>query len=245
MGHPEVAAEPVVFQVSGIETWGVRQKKVEDMMIRIRKVMMLGIAGAVFVAPVFAQSAQQLQEQASRQAAATSVPADQQPTKEQLAKLFDVMRLRVQMKSMRQIVPSMVQQQIKSAMNQTEADLPPGSKLTPEQREKMQEVMQKYVGKAMDLYPADEMLTDMSTIYQRHLSKDDVDGMIAFYSSPAGQHLLDMQPVIAQEYMPMIMGKVAQRSQSLTKEMMAEMAEIVPNAKQGTHKPATGLPPSK
>jgi hypothetical protein len=47
---------------------------------------------------------------------------------------------------------------------------------------------------------------------------------------------------------------VAQRSQSLTKEMMAEMAQIVPNAKQGTQKPATkpgtakpatGQPPSK
>lgn len=213
----------------------------------VYKVMILGVAGAVFAAPVFAQTAQQLQEQASRQAAtttATTIPADQQATKEQLTKLFEVMRLREQMKSMRQIVPSMVQQQIKSAMNQTEAELPQGTKLSPEQREKMQEVMQKYVGKAMDLYPTDEMLTDMSTIYQRHLSKDDVDGMIAFYSSPAGQHLLDMQPVIAQEYMPMIMSKVAQRSQSLTKEMMVEMAQILPNAKQGTHKPAAG-PPSK
>ena len=213
----------------------------------VYKVMILGVAGAVFAAPVFAQTAQQLQEQASRQAAtttATTIPADQQATKEQLTKLFEVMRLREQMKSMRQIVPSMVQQQIKSAMNQTEAELPQGTKLSPEQREKMQEVMQKYVGKAMDLYPTDEMLTDMSTIYQRHLSKDDVDGMIAFYSSPAGQHLLDMQPVIAQEYMPMIMSKVAQRSQSLTKEMMVEMAQIVPNAKQGTHKPAA-VPPAK
>ena len=47
--------------------------------------------------------------------------------------------------------------------------------------------MSKYVGKAMDLYPASEMLTDMGAIYQRHLSKDDVEGMIVFYSSPAGQ----------------------------------------------------------
>ena len=71
----------------------------------------------------------------------------------------------------------------------------------------MQKVMSKYVGKAMDLYPADEMLADMTAIYQRHLSKDDVDGLIAFYSSPAGQHLLDAQPVIAKEYMPMVMSQ--------------------------------------
>jgi uncharacterized protein len=137
---------------------------------------------------------------------------------------------------MRQMVPSMVQQQIKTAMNETEAGLPPGTKLTPAQREAMQKVMNKYVGKAMDLYPADEMLADMTGIYQRHFSKDDVDGMIAFYDSPTGQHLLDAQPVIAQEYLPVVMGKVTERSQAMTKEMMKEMAETMP-AKQGTAKP--------
>ncbi len=126
-------------------------------------------------------------------------------------------------------------------MKQTEADMPAGTKLTPEQREAMQKVMSKYVGKAMNLYPADEMITDMTTIYQQHLSKDDVDGLIAFYSSPAGQHLLDAQPVIAKEYMPMVMGKVTERSQAMTKEMMKEMAEIVP-AKQAAAKPAAKAP---
>jgi hypothetical protein len=70
--------------------------------------------------------------------------------------------------------------------------------------------------------------------------------MIGFYNSPAGQHLLDAQPLIAKEYMPMVMGKVAERSQAMTREMMKEMAGIVPAAKpsggktaakQGTTKP--------
>ncbi|HMG87411.1 MAG TPA: DUF2059 domain-containing protein [Terracidiphilus sp.] len=171
----------------------------------------------------------------------STVAANQEPTKEQLAKLFDVMRIREQMQSMRQIVPGMVSQQIRGAMKQTEADLPAGTKLTPEQHQQMQDVMSKYVGKAMDLYPADEMMADMTTIYQQHLSKDDVDGLIAFYSSPAGQHLLNAQPVIAKEYMPMVMEKVTERSQAMTKEMMKEMAEIVP-AKQAAPKPAAKVP---
>ena len=174
-----------------------------------------------------------------------AIAPENQATTEQLAKLFDVMRIKQQMQSMRMMVPGMVQQQIQSAMKQTEADLPAGSKLTPEKREKMQAIMNKYVGKAMDLYPTDEMLTDMTAIYQKHLSKDDVEGLIAFYSSPAGQHLLDAQPVIAQEYMPMVMGKVAQRSQAMTKEMMREMAEVVPSSKPATAKPATTKPAAK
>jgi hypothetical protein len=90
----------------------------------------------------------------------------------------------------------------------------------------------------MDLYPAEEMLTDMTAIYQKHLSKDDVEGLITFYSSPAGQHLLDAQPAIAQEYMPLVMGKVGQRSQAMTKEMMKELAEVVPASKPAQPKPA-------
>ena len=168
------------------------------------------------------------------------IPSDQQPTTEQLSKLFEVMRIKQQMQSMRQMVPSMVQEQIQAAVKQTEAGLPAGSKLTAEQRERMQAIMSKYVGKSMDLYPADEMLTDMTAIYQRHLSKDDVDGLIVFYSSPAGQHLLNAQPVIAQEFMPVVMSKVAERSQVMKKEMMKEMGEVVgskPAAKQGVAKP--------
>ncbi len=209
-------------------------------MIRvIRIAVILNLSVLLVSAFGVAQSAQPtLQTGTAGQASAATVSADQQPTNEQLARLFDVMRLREQMQSMRQMVPSMVQQQIKSAMQQTEADLPAGSKLTAEQHEGMEKVMNKYVGKAMDLYPADEMLADMTAIYQRHLSKDDVDGMIAFYSAPAGQHLLDAQPVIAQEYMPLVMSKVTERSQAMTKEMMKEMAEIVPAAKPRSARPA-------
>jgi hypothetical protein len=218
----------------------------------IRNIHMAVILGAAVVATSafsIAQSATPAGQTGAAaqagQAPAASVPAGQQPTKEQLAKLFDVMRIRDQMQSMRQIVPGMVAQQIQSAMKQTEANLPAGTKLTPEQREAMQKVMSKYVGKAMDLYPTDEMLADMTTIYQQHLSKDDVDGLITFYSSPAGQHLLDAQPVIAKEYMPMVMGKVTERSQAMTKEMMKEMADIVPAAKPAPAKPAAKAGPAK
>lgn len=169
---------------------------------------------------------------------AAVVAPENQATAEQVTKLFEVMRIKQQMQSMKAMIPGMVQQQIQSAMRQTEAEMPSGSKPTQEQREKMQAVMNKYVAKSMELYPADEMLTDMTAIYQKHLSKEDVEGLTAFYSSPAGQHLLDAQPVIAQEYMPLVMTKVGQRSQAMTKEMMKEMAEIAPASKGAQEKPA-------
>lgn len=220
-------------------------------MIRtVRNMAIVGLAGALLPIAAFAQSAQQMAEQASRQAApSTATRADQQPSTEQLAKLFDAMRIKQQMQSMRTMVPSLVQQQIQSAVKQTEQGMSAGTKLTPEQRQRVQAVINKYVGKAMDLYPADEMMTDMSAIYQKHLSKDDVDALIVFYSSAAGQHLLDAQPAIAQEYMPIVMAKVSERSQVMTKEMTKEIAEIAQEAKPSSDKPAgkteTKKPPEK
>jgi hypothetical protein len=203
-------------------------------MVGVGAVLML--SAAMFAgAQAFAVGADGKMQQEKQ---APVVAPENQPSADQLSKLFEVMRIKQQMQSVRQMVPSMVAQQIQTSMKQTMEALPASSKPSAEQRERMQQVMAKYVGKSMDLYPTEEMLTDMITIYQRHLSKDDVDGLIAFYNSAPGQHLLDAQPVISQEYMPLVMGKVAERSRVLTQEMMKEMAAIAPSTKPGETKPA-------
>jgi hypothetical protein len=82
------------------------------------------------------------------------------------------------------------------------------------------------MGRVMNLYTPDEMTADMAAIYQKHLTQADVDGMIAFYSSPAGQHMLDVVPVIMKEFMPVVMQRINERIKPLTDEMTKEMAEI-------------------
>lgn len=215
----------------------------EESMIRIiRSALIFGAVAAGMSAMALGQSAPPTEQTAApsqaEQTPAAVIPPDQQPTKEQLAKLFEVMRLREQMQSMRQIVPSMIQQQVKSATSQTESSLPAGTKLTPEQHAAIENLMNKYVEKAVNIYTIDEMIDDMGGLYQRHLSRDDVDGMIAFYSSTPGQHLLEQQPLIAKEYMPVVMKRVTERSQVLTREMMKEMASITQPSKPASAKPA-------
>jgi hypothetical protein len=169
-----------------------------------------------------------------------AIPPEDQATKEQLAKLFEVMRIRDQMQSMRRIVPVMVQSQIQEQLKAMNSQMDPGSKLTTDQRAAMDRLMRKYVEKAVDLYPVEEMIDDMTLLYQEHLTREDVDGLIAFYSSPAGQHLLDAQPKIAQEYMPLVMKRAAERTKTLTAEMMKDMAAL----KQSSN-PASGEPAKK
>ena len=49
--------------------------------------------------------------------------------------------------------------------------------------------------------PIDEMVDAMVPIYQRHLTREDIDSIMGFYSSPVGQKLQREQPAMMQEGM--------------------------------------------
>ncbi len=125
-------------------------------------------------------------------------------------------------------------------MDEIYKKLPAGQQPTPQQQADLERLMNQYMQKALNIYPIDEMLSDMGTIYQRHLSKTDVDALIAFYGSPAGQHLLDAQPVIMREYMPLVMQRVQKSTAELTDEMMKDAQEVIKPVA-----PPAGAAPSK
>ena len=174
----------------------------------------------------FAQAAPEASSPGTSAQIAQTIPPEDQATKEQLAKLFEAMRIRDQMQSIRRIIPTTVEAQLKEQMQAIVAQNPSGPKPTPDQQEQLDRLMHKYMEKAVNLYPIDEMLEDMTGLYQRYLTREDVDAMLAFYSSTAGHHLLDAQPKIAREYMPLVMSRMSERSKALTAEMMKDMAEL-------------------
>lgn len=47
----------------------------------------------------------------------------------------------------------------------------------------------------------DEMVALVVPVYQKHLSEEDIQSMLAFFSTPAGQKLITAQPAIMQESM--------------------------------------------
>jgi hypothetical protein len=156
-------------------------------------------------------------------AASPSIPPGQIPSKEQLAKLFEVMRLRDQMQGLMNTIPAMVKAQVQSQMGDIMAKLAPGAQLTDDQQAQLAALITKYVDKATNVYTIDTMISDMTTVYQHHVSKADVDAMIAFYASPAGQHLLNAQPAIMKEYTPIVMQRQRQATDQLTEEMQKDL----------------------
>jgi uncharacterized protein len=173
-------------------------------------------------------------------AAAPSIPPGQIPSKEQLAKLFEVMRLRDQMQGLMNTIPAMVKAQVQSQMGDIMAKLAPGAQLTDDQQAQLAALITKYVDKATNVYTIDSMISDMTTVYQHHLSKTDVDAMIAFYASPAGQHLLDAQPAIMKEYTPIVMQRQRQATDQLTEEMQKDLENFTKSIS-----PPAGTPSAK
>jgi hypothetical protein len=176
-------------------------------------------------------------QEAAAPVAAPVIPEDQQATKEQLARLFEVMRIKQQMSSVTRTMPALVQQQFQQQLEQMKRDTPQMASMTEDQQQAMNKVMGSFMERAMNLYPVDEMLADMTVLYQKHLSRPDVEATIVFYGSPAGQHVLDMVPAIMQEFLPTVMQKSQERMKPLIMQMQKEMVEI--------GSPAAGKPAQK
>ena len=63
-------------------------------------------------------------------------------------------------------------------------------------------------------------------IYQNSLNQDEIDGMIAFYKTPAGQAVIKKMPALMQQIMaemPAMMGPLMQKMQPLAQQLAADM----------------------
>lgn len=156
-----------------------------------------------------------------------TIPADQQATPEQIAKLFEVMRVREQLNRTLQMLPEMMKRGVREQMEAMLKKYPQSQQMTPEQEASMEKLMAKYMQQAEQIYPVDEMMSDATVVYRHHMTRADADAYIAFYSTPAGQHLIEAQPLIMREYMGVVMGRVRERSVKMAAAMQQDVQELM------------------
>ena len=72
---------------------------------------------------------------------------------------------------------------------------------TPDQIAAVNQSVDEQLDEMERKYSLDQMVEDIIPVYQKHLTRSDLDSMIAFYSSPIGQKLLDELPAMMQETM--------------------------------------------
>lgn len=92
--------------------------------------------------------------------------------------------------------------------------------------------MNKMIDDQFNSIPWDELLESMVPVYQKHLTKGDVDAMVAFYSTPTGQKLIRELPAITaeamQNMMPLLQKNMATMNQRVQDEMAAMLKDSAP-----------------
>jgi tRNA pseudouridine-54 N-methylase len=156
---------------------------------------------------------------------APGVPPDQQASSAQVTKMLQLMHPHGQMELLMKAMPlpmsTIMRQQFQLQVSLKTQNRPDA--LTPEQQAALLALRSKYEEKELSLYSTEGMIADMSPIYQRHMTQTDVEAYIALYSSPAGERMVDVQPVIEKELMPVLMRHMLAAQKELTDQMKKDI----------------------
>ena len=121
---------------------------------------------------------------------AQALPADA-PSRDQIMTLLDLLQVRRNMAAMMENMKRVMKDSAEQAFRRK----------IPNPTAKQLEAVHSSIDAALDDLPMDEMVNAVVTVYQRHLSRTDLEELIRFYSSPVGQKLIREQPQIMQESM--------------------------------------------
>ncbi|MGD0990802.1 MAG: DUF2059 domain-containing protein [Candidatus Sulfotelmatobacter sp.] len=143
-------------------------------------------------------------------------------SKEDVKKLFDVMASREQTEQMMKQVFAQMRSLTREQTKQRRPDI---SDAELARIDRQSEDLLKH-------FPLDDMMNDMIPVYQKHFTKSDIDSLIAFYSSPAGQKFLHEMPAVTAETMKAVYPKIqAQVEAAMKRSERDETPQKDPAAK--------------
>jgi len=172
----------------------------------MKKTISLFFIVAAFTCAIFAQPSPIPKAQPPQSSDTKPLPQDA-ASAEQLRKLFEVIGIEKQMRSL-----------VTSLADNMQQMLPAAGELTEKQKAEMTKLQTELFGKMMSPEFINTYLDMMVPVYQLHFTRSDVDQIIAFYSSPAGQKFVNEQPLIVQEVFPKVMPMMQEHMQKVMKE---------------------------
>lgn len=157
--------------------------------------------------------------------------ADAPASKADIDRYLDAMHSRDMMKSM-MVTMSVQLHKVVHQQMEKQSNLPPN----------FEAKMDKKTDDIFNNFPVDDLIDVMIPVYQKHLTKGDVDAMVAFYSTPTGQKLLKELPAITAESMQAASGII----QKMTANAMQQVQEEIAQAqKENETKPGDGKTPKQ
>jgi len=114
---------------------------------------------------------------------------------------------------------------IQASQEQTVQQLTAGQPLTDEQRRKLDDILAKSRAQIATMLSWEKMQPLYRDIYRKTFSAEDIDAMIGFYGSQAGQNLLDKMPQLMQHTMTAMQELMVPMLQQMQKDIQSEAAK--------------------
>ena len=147
-------------------------------------------------------------------ASATAAP----PSEESIKQLLEVAQAH-------KLIDS-VMTQMDLLMTQTIQQATQGQEIPPKMQKEIDKRQAEVVGLMKELLDWKKLEPMYVRIYQKSFSQQEVDGMIAFYKTPAGQAVIGKMPAVMQntmDEMQQMMGPVMQKMQRMQQDVVTEM----------------------
>jgi uncharacterized protein len=155
-------------------------------------------------------------------AAAQQSSADAPATKEDIQKYLGVTHSRKMMAQMLDAMTKPMHQMIHEQYLKDQDKLPAD----------LEARMTKMLDDSMKSFPRNEILDSMVPVYQKHLTKGDLDALVVFYGSPTGQKMLREMPAMIGEAMQAMMPILRKQMEAMPQQIQQELAEMVKDSDQ-------------
>lgn len=154
-----------------------------------------------------------------------NVPA----TREDVQRYLEVMHSRDMMTKMADAMSKPLHQMVHDMYLKDQDKLPPDFKAR----------MNRMLDDMWKTMPWDEMLEAMIPAYQKHLTKGDIDALIAFYSSATGQKLIREMPTMTADAMQDMLPIMRREMERMQERVRQETADLIRESQQPRKSPVT------
>ena len=141
----------------------------------------------------------------------------QQSSDAEVDRLLEVMRAR---ETLEAILP-----QVQASQQQMVAQLTAGQQLDAQEQERIERIMAVTNARMAEALSWEKMQPVYRDIYTATFNTEDIDAMIDFYASPAGQNLLDKMPQLMQNTMAAVQQLIMPMLQQLEQDIAAELGD--------------------
>ena len=121
-----------------------------------------------------------------------------------------------------------VKAQMDGVMKQASNQVLQGQNLTPERQAIMDRMLDKMAAVSRDMLDWEALKPVFLRVYRQSFSQEDIDGMIAFYKTPAGQSMLSKMPLVMQN----MMAEMGQMMKPMQQKMMEIQHEAIEEMKK-------------